>query len=177
MPRFARLAYLTALVGQLALLYYISQSIDRKNDQRELNYHVPGNSLLNVEEKNVTTTVQEYDREKLWEALKNVMFTAAFMAFLHLKWEYNVPLVIQSLLPIRTYLGMPLVKIHVLGESDTGDLKRPWKAGLENMWGSKRAMASLLIRRRRSPGLVSFGSFSFPQSSTKSDFFSRCFSS
>ncbi|KAJ3171740.1 hypothetical protein HK101_011243 [Irineochytrium annulatum] len=54
------------------------------------------------------------------------------MAVLHFQWGYIRPLLLQSVLSLRTVSSTPLFQVHVLGKPATGDLKRPWKG---NMFG------------------------------------------
>ena len=50
------------------------------------------------------------------------------MAFMHLYLRYTNPLVIQSIIPLKTAVESNLVKVHVRGQPAAGELARPWKA-------------------------------------------------
>lgn len=49
------------------------------------------------------------------------------MAFMHLYMKYTNPLLIQSVLPVKSALEQNIVQIHVFGKPASGDLKRPFK--------------------------------------------------
>lgn len=80
------------------------------------------------EGKLVTTTVHAYDSAKLKEAFRGQAMGVAMMGFMHLYMKYTNPLLIQSIIPVKTALESNLVKIHVFGQPASGDLKRPFKA-------------------------------------------------
>ena len=55
------------------------------------------------------------------------------MAFMHGYLKYTNPLLIQSIIPLKSVFENNLVKIHVMGMPATGDLKRPFKAAANFM--------------------------------------------
>ena len=81
------------------------------------------------EGKLVTTTVQAYDSGKLKELFRGQLMGVAMMGFMHLYMKYTNPLLIQSIIPLKTAFESNLVKIHILGHPASGDLKRPFKQG------------------------------------------------
>ena len=80
------------------------------------------------EPKLVTTTIQEYDQNQLSTAYKGQLMGIAMMAFMHLYLKYTNPLLIQSIIPVKSAFEGNLVKVHLFGKPAVGDLKRPWKA-------------------------------------------------
>lgn len=82
----------------------------------------------NSESKLVTTTVKEYDTQQVNTAIKGVFSGIAMMAFMHLYMQYTNPLLIQSILPVKSAIEQKIVQIHVFGKPASGDLKRPFKA-------------------------------------------------
>ncbi len=50
------------------------------------------------------------------------------MCVMHLYFKYTNPLLIQSIIPLKSAFEGNLVKIHLFGQPAVGDLKRPWKA-------------------------------------------------
>lgn len=80
------------------------------------------------EPKAVTTTVQAYDYGQLRQLFKSQLMGVGMMAVMHFYFKYTNPLLIQSVIPLKNLLEANLVKIHVLGQAASGDLKRPWKA-------------------------------------------------
>jgi hypothetical protein len=51
----------------------------------------------------------------------------AMMAFMHLYMNYTNPLLIQSIIPLKSAFENNMVKIHIFGKPAAGDLKRPFK--------------------------------------------------
>lgn len=79
------------------------------------------------EPKAVTTTVRSYDTTQLRALVKAQLMGIAMMGFMHVYLKYTNPLLIQSIIPLKGALEGNLVKIHVLGQPASGDLKRPFK--------------------------------------------------
>lgn len=100
----------------------------RTTDLTTLKYVEPPPMGSGEEPKLVTTTVQEYDRTQLKNLYKSQMMGIGMMAVMHLYFKYTNPLLIQSIIPLKGAFEGNLVKIHLLGQPATGDLKRPWKA-------------------------------------------------
>ena len=80
------------------------------------------------EGKLVTTTVQDYDRGQLRALFKSQLMGVGMMAVMHLYFKYTNPLLIQSIIPTKGAFEGNLVKIHLLGQPASGELKRPFKA-------------------------------------------------
>jgi hypothetical protein len=80
------------------------------------------------EPKLVTTTVQAYDLQQLRALFKSQLLGVGMMAVMHLYFKYTNPLLIQSIIPLKSAFESNLVKIHVFGQPASGDLKRPFKA-------------------------------------------------
>ena len=80
------------------------------------------------EGKLVTTTIKAYDLDQLRSAFRGQLMGIAIMGFMHLYLQYTNPLLIQSILPLKSALESNLIKIHVYGQPASGDLKRPFKA-------------------------------------------------
>jgi hypothetical protein len=51
------------------------------------------------------------------------------MTFLHLYLKYSQPLFVQAIMAFKSLYEAKTVKIHILGQKDEGDLKRPFKSG------------------------------------------------
>lgn len=76
----------------------------------------------------MTTTVHAYDMSQLKGMFRTQAIGVAMMAFMHLYLKYTNPLLIQSIIPVKSALESNLVKIHLFGQPASGDLKRPFKA-------------------------------------------------
>lgn len=47
---------------------------------------------------------------------------------MHYKWGYLRPLLLQSILGLKTLFGAPIVRVWILGTAAEGELSRPWSA-------------------------------------------------
>lgn len=93
-----------------------------------MKYLEPAPAGSGEEPKLVTTTVMEYDNQQLQAQYKQQMMGVAMMAFMHLYLKYTNPLLIQSIIPLKGAFEGNLIKVHLFGKPDVGELKRPWKA-------------------------------------------------
>lgn len=93
-----------------------------------LKYVEPAPMGSSEEPKPVTTTNMDYDKQQLRQAIKSQLMGVGMMAVMHLYFKYTNPLLIQSVIPLKSALEANLVKIHVFGKPATGDLQRPFKA-------------------------------------------------
>lgn len=93
-----------------------------------LKYVEPAPVGSGEEGKLVTTTIQAYDSQQLKTAFRGQLMGIAMMAFMHVYMKYTNPLLIQSIIPLKSAFEHNLVKIHVWGQPASGDLKRPFKA-------------------------------------------------
>ncbi len=77
----------------------------------------------------VQTTVGDYDLSQVKSLFFQTVMGAAIVVFMHLKWGYLRPLLLQSVLGLKTLSAAPIVQVYVLGYKAEGELARPWKAG------------------------------------------------
>ncbi|CAN6621259.1 SRP-independent targeting protein 3 [Trichomonascus vanleenenianus] len=123
-----RVGYVLSNVLIFGLYLYTRQVIAKKNDMTTLKYVEPANALSGTtENKLVTTTVKDYDLQQVNSAIKGVFTGIAMMAFMHLYMKYTNPLLLQSIMPLKSALEQNIVKIHIFGKPASGDLKRPFK--------------------------------------------------
>jgi hypothetical protein len=97
-------------------------------DMTVVKYVEPAPVGSSEEPKFVATTVKAYDQAQLKSLFKTQLMGVAMMAFMHIYMKYTNPLLIQSIIPLKGAFEGNLVKIHLLGQSATGDLQRPFKA-------------------------------------------------
>jgi hypothetical protein len=93
-----------------------------------LKYVEPAPMGSNEEPRPVTTTNMDYDKQQLRQLFKQQLMGVGMMAVMHLYFKYTNPLLIQSILPLKSALESNLVKIHVYGATAIGELQRPFKA-------------------------------------------------
>ncbi|GJN74023.1 inorganic phosphate transporter [Purpureocillium lilacinum] len=112
----------------IALIYlYIQSAINKKKDMTTLKYVEPAPMGSTEEGKLVTTTVHAYDIQQLRTAFRGQAMGVAMMGFMHLYMKYTNPLLIQSIIPLKSALEGNLAKIYLYGQPAVGDLKRPFK--------------------------------------------------
>ncbi|KAL4247951.1 SRP-independent targeting protein 3 [Abortiporus biennis] len=125
---YVRIAYVAVQLIALAVYYYTSSEIKRKNDQTVLKYVEPANPLSGDSGQLVTITVRDYDLQETSKLVRGVYMGIAMMAFLHGYLKYTQPLFIQALMGLKNLYDAKPVAIHVLGKPADGDLKRPFKS-------------------------------------------------
>jgi len=127
------------LIG--AIYLYTSYVINKKKDLTTLKYVEQAQMGSGEEPKLVTTTIHKYDLDQVKALFKNQGMGIAMMAVMHLYFKYTNPLLIQSILPLKSAFEANEVKIHLLGNAAIGDLKRPFKAaqGLMSAFGGAAA--------------------------------------
>ncbi|KAJ2718121.1 phosphate transporter (Pho88) [Coemansia sp. Benny D115] len=118
-----RTIYATTTALIIAFTFYLKSLIQQKNDTTPLEYTdpAPGSQQARIE-----TTVAKYDLGELAKLQKSSLFTAAIVTFMHFKFGYIQPLILQSILPLLSMYKSQLFQIHVLGKPATDSLKRPW---------------------------------------------------
>ncbi|RAO65919.1 uncharacterized protein BHQ10_001931 [Talaromyces amestolkiae] len=123
-----RALYIVSNVIILGIYLYVQSKINKKKDLTTLKYVEPAPMGSGEEPRPVTTTVMEYDKQQLRQLMRSQLMGVGMMAVMHLYFKYTNPLLIQSILPVKSALESNLVKIHVFGKPATGDLQRPFKA-------------------------------------------------
>ncbi|PHH79480.1 hypothetical protein CDD80_4707 [Ophiocordyceps camponoti-rufipedis] len=112
----------------IGLVYvYIYAQINKKKDMTTLKYVEPPPMGSTEEGKLITTTIHAYDLQQIRTALRGQLMGVAMMAFMHLYMKYTNPLLIQSIIPVKSALESNMVKIYLYGQPAIGDLKRPFK--------------------------------------------------
>ncbi|KAK9383536.1 inorganic phosphate transporter Pho88 [Kockiozyma suomiensis] len=126
---YARCAYLASNVIIFTVYLYARIKVASKNDLTTLKYVEPPAPMSgSTEKKLVTTTVKEYDLQQITTAIRSSLFGIVVLVFMHFKLGYTNPLVMQSILPLKSLYEQKIVQIHVFGKPAVGDLKRPFKA-------------------------------------------------
>ncbi|EHK48817.1 hypothetical protein TRIATDRAFT_298139 [Trichoderma atroviride IMI 206040] len=122
-----RAVYIGSNLIIAGIYFYIQLQINKKKDMTTLKYVEPAPMGSSEEGKLVTTTICAYDLNQLRQAWRGQLMGVAMMSFMHLYMKYTNPLVIQSIIPVKSVIESNLFKIHVLGHAASGDLKRPFK--------------------------------------------------
>lgn len=73
-------------------------------------------------------TVMEYDLIEVGKQIQQTLVSAGILMAIHSYFGYAQPLFLQSIMPWKNLLTLPVVRIHAFGGKATGDLARPWKA-------------------------------------------------
>ncbi|RMZ88985.1 hypothetical protein DV736_g3777, partial [Chaetothyriales sp. CBS 134916] len=123
-----RILYVVSNLLIFGIYYYVGTKIKAKRDMTTLKYVEPAPMGSGEEPKLVTTTVQEYDLSQLSSLYKGQLMGVAMMAFMHLYLKYTNPLLIQSIIPVKSAFEGNLIKVYLFNKPAVGELKRPWKA-------------------------------------------------
>lgn len=126
---YLRFAYgasqLLSLLFCLWLRSRINTLADRKNT---FEVEEPAKPFSDEEPKKKRMTVMEYDLAEVNKQIQQILVSAGILMAIHSYFGYGQPLFLQSILPWKNLLTLPLVRIHFWGCPATGDLARPWKA-------------------------------------------------
>jgi len=122
-----RVCYATAQFIMLGLCFYIYRGISHKPDNTLLKVTEPAPAFSGAEAVTKDMTVSDYDMAELRKFIQQTAISLCLLSFLHYKYDYVQPLILQSILPFKNVWSMPLFKIHVLKKAAAGALKRPWK--------------------------------------------------
>jgi len=121
-----RAAFAVMQVFLLSTLYWTYRKI-MQMDPNAKKIDVPAVKQMGQEIKPaMQQTPQEYDLSKLGEQIQQMVIGFLVLGFIHYKWGYVLPLVLQTVTTPMQVLDSPLVKIHVGGRESKGDLKRPF---------------------------------------------------
>ncbi|KAL2131778.1 hypothetical protein VTI74DRAFT_4628 [Chaetomium olivicolor] len=122
-----RALYVASNLIILGIYIYLKTVIDKKKDMTTLKYVEPAPMGSSEEGKLVTTTVHAYDVAQLKNLMRSQGMGVLMMGVMHLYFKYTNPLLIQSIIPLKSALEANLTKIHLWGQPAVGDLKRPFK--------------------------------------------------
>jgi hypothetical protein len=121
--------YLLSNLIIAGIYLYCQSQINKKKDKTTLKYVEPAPMGSSEEGKLVTTTIHAYDTQQLRSAFRAQLMGVAMMSFMHLYMKYTNPLLIQSIIPLKSAFESNLAKIYLFGQPAVGDLKRPFKQG------------------------------------------------
>ncbi|KAI1506425.1 inorganic phosphate transporter [Biscogniauxia marginata] len=127
-----RLMYIISNLIIASIYIYVQVQINKKKDMTTLKYVEPAPMGSSEDGKLVTTTVHAYDTQQIKNSFRSQLMGIGMMGVMHLYMKYTNPLLIQSIIPLKSAFESNLVKIHLFGKPASGDLKRPFKqaAGL-----------------------------------------------
>ena len=149
-----RFLFILEIVAEMAFILYVRIMAKKNNDRRPITIQNPVSGLLqsqleqqggaNDMVKNIASslltsqsTVMEYDIKQANNLQGGVIFTMAFMWFLHFKMEQVQPLLIQIVAGFMKLVYHPLFQSYVLGRN----LERPFKtpvAAAQNMFNATK---------------------------------------
>ena len=130
-PALLQVVYTTFFVVHVLVfivLREIYRRITSRADAGKLSYQKKSQeNFMHVKSETITTTVMEYDLEKLKElALKRLGMGLLIIAFIHYKWAVVPPLIYQCVHNPMLVYDSPLFQIHMLKKKAIGDLSRPF---------------------------------------------------
>ncbi|KAJ3043471.1 hypothetical protein HK097_001738 [Rhizophlyctis rosea] len=147
---YLRASYLIVQIITAAIALFIQQKIKAKNDTTPLTYSEQKNPFDKENVEQHKTTFRDYDLSKIKEGFTQQAVGVAIIALMHLKWGYTRPLLLQSILGLRTVTQTPLFKIYILGKPASGELARPWtKGGLTGAPAAAPTQKELKAKERK----------------------------
>ncbi|KAJ1949399.1 hypothetical protein FBU59_001161 [Linderina macrospora] len=120
---YIRSMYAIGTIALLGMTFMVKQKITQKNDTTALEYD---NTATGSSGERVVTTIVKYDLQEVAKLQKSTMFTLAIVLFMHFKFGYIQPLILQSILPLFNFVKSPLFQVHVMGRQAVDSLARPW---------------------------------------------------
>jgi len=123
-----RAGYVLSNIIIIAIYGYVHFLIQKKKDNTTLKYVEQPQMGSTEEPKLVTTTVHRYDIDQMKALYKAQLMGVGMMGVMHLYFKYTNPLLIQSIIPLKSAFEGNEVKIHLFGQAAVGELKRPFKA-------------------------------------------------
>jgi len=143
---FVRGGYATSITCMFAILVYIYSIVAGKSDDRRVKIKEKKQFGV-VQEEARETTVAEYDREAVAKNIKTLLISMCITGFMHSKYSWVLPLVLQAVHQPITMYNNPLFQIHILKQRDGGNnnpLCRPWDhqppSGIGEIWKQAQAM-------------------------------------
>ncbi|CAO3644397.1 unnamed protein product [Cunninghamella blakesleeana] len=134
---YIRYVYLLIQAIVLALHYYLIFIIKKKNDQTPLKYVEPGRTSFTgtkTADQLVNTTFIEYDILEVKLAVKQCFTSITLIVFIHLQFHFILPLIIQPIMSMKTFLISKEAQIHIWHKNTNyGELKRPFR--LNSLYG------------------------------------------
>lgn len=125
---YARIAYVTSQVLMIGALLLLRYFIRMSEDGPRVNVDHPANPLTGEPARKQAMTTREYDLSEVGKQLQSTVIGFGFMLLLH-KWFGLVqPLVVQSVMPWKSFFTSPLIRIRLFGQYASGSLARPFKA-------------------------------------------------
>jgi len=149
-------------VGQLAVLLlslFIFLRIKKNNDSTTFKIKKPVGMLEAAKQAQAPksegeddleeVTVVDYDTAELWKLVKGNLIGMAITLFIHIKWGFVPPLVIQVAMSPVTLWSNPLVQLYLIGKPATGSLARPFKAEAPDLFGLQKKMEEMKAEQMR----------------------------
>ncbi|KAL1916652.1 uncharacterized protein VTP21DRAFT_5356 [Calcarisporiella thermophila] len=117
-----RVLYVSAQLTVLSLSFRLIKLIAKKDDQTQLKYVEPPKPG-ETESELITTTYHDYDLTEAKKLRSQLLIGMLLTAVIHLWWGTCPPLVIQLVLPLKSFLTSKVALVHIWGQS----VRRPFK--------------------------------------------------
>ncbi|KDR70494.1 hypothetical protein GALMADRAFT_282225 [Galerina marginata CBS 339.88] len=121
-----RIGYLALQLFKVAIYYYVSRIIQRKNDRTVLEYVEPVSSSENEKENELVTTVYDHDMTETSYLLRSVLLVTATVIVTHIYTDVTRPYLSSALIDLKNVYDAKPVAIHLRGKPAIGELKRPF---------------------------------------------------
>lgn len=108
-------------------LYWCYTKIQSKNEKSLIKVTEQPKPFSTETPATFEQTIRDYDMSELKKLFQSSAISLALIGFLHYKFLYVQPLILQSILPLKNLFLNQIVKIHLRGKAPVGDLARPFK--------------------------------------------------
>lgn len=153
----ARLVFVCYIIASQLLLKLLKDKINDIDDNTEIPtssfnikdgmkmFGLGGNSMLegllgktnNNDGKK--TTVRDYDLAEIKKLTQGLFFEIIAASYMHFVNKAGKPLIIIPVMGLLNKIKSPMVQIHLMKYKAVGQLKRPFKAGFENILAQAQA--------------------------------------
>ena len=126
---YLRICFYTVATFCACSVAYIRLTVSNlksKADEETITVTTP--KSMGTEAKVEELTVKEHDMKEVGKLVMGTLMPIVIISFLHFKWQYERPLVMQSVMMPFTLSDNKLFKIYILGQQAVGKLARPWTA-------------------------------------------------
>jgi len=124
---YVRSIYLTVQCLLFGICYFIYRRVNSISDQSKIQVTEPPKPFTNDPPVIKEMTVQQYDQSKVMEYVKESSIALIILSLLHWKYDFVQPLLIQSILRLKSAFSLPIIQIHVFRKKANGPLQRPFK--------------------------------------------------
>ncbi|KAL6942118.1 hypothetical protein ACO0QE_003284 [Hanseniaspora vineae] len=108
------------------LIKHVKTKINASSDNGSFRYTVKNTKNTDGRLLFKTKPNKEYDLEQADAEIRSLCSSVAVVMFLHTTMNYNMPLVMQCVFPLKQVLESAVVQVNLFGKEASGKLQRPY---------------------------------------------------